>query len=229
MQLGLVLTLTTVYALFEHQTEVINYNPKEIAINDSDSEIYFNSDVIIIERKVVKEKQTPKPKKKLVEEIIISDNPEDKETELPFPIDPIKEKVTLDDLVDYGDEDEPLDDDPRLLITVQEVPIYPGCEKGDRAAKKTCFEKKIARFINRKFNTELGQQLGLAAGTKKIFIQFMITKSGEIEIIGAKAAHARLEKEGKRVVNLLPKMIPGKENGAPVNVQYMIPIAFSIQ
>ena len=47
--------------------------------------------------------------------------------------------------------------------------------------------------------------------------------------MGARAPHARLEKEAKRVVGLLPKMIPGKQRGRPVNVTYMLPISFNVE
>ena len=75
----------------------------------------------------------------------------------------------------------------------------------------------------------MANQLGLSSGKQSIYVQFVITKSGEIEIKGARANHKRLEKEGKRVVNLLPQMTPGKKNGEPVNVSYMVPISFNVQ
>ena len=91
---------------------------------------------------------------------------------------------------------EPEEEALEYIATVPEVPIYPGCEKGTRAEKKACFEKKVGKFISRKFNTDLSVQLGLPSGKQKIFVQFVITKSGEIEIMGARANHKKLEKEG---------------------------------
>ena len=110
------------------------------------------------------------------------------------------------------------------------MPIYPGCEKfSSNTELRQCMSKKIARLVQRKFNTDLAGDLGLSPGKKKIYIQFKITKTGGIEIVGARAPHPRLEKEAKRVVMLLPKMTPGRQRGRPVNVTYMLPISFNVE
>ena len=88
--------------------------------------------------------------------------------------------------------------------------------------------KKIAQFIGKKFNTDLAGELGLS-GVQKIYVLFKIDKNGEVTDIRARAPHPRLEKEAERVVNLLPKMIPGKQRGKPVRVPYSLPISFQVQ
>ena len=114
------------------------------------------------------------------------------------------------------------------MINVQEKPIFPGCEKVKESERKKCFEKKITKFVTRKFNAGLAPSLGLSSGKKRILIEFLITKTGEIEITNAKAPHESLKKEGKRVVNKLPKMIPGKQKGKEVDVKYILPILFDV-
>jgi protein TonB len=114
------------------------------------------------------------------------------------------------------------------MINVQEKPIFPGCEKVKELERKKCFEKKITKFVTRKFNAGLAPSLGLSSGKKRILIEFLITKTGEIEITNARAPHESLEKEGKRVVNKLPKIIPGKQNGKEVDVKYILPILFDV-
>ena len=86
----------------------------------------------------------------------------------------------------------------------------------------------MQKHVSRKFNADLAGDLGLS-GKQKIYVQFKITKTGGIQIIGARAPHKKLEKEARRVVNLLPKMQPGKQRGRPVNVTYMLPITFDVQ
>lgn len=228
MQLGLVLTLAIVYMFFEHKTEITKHHPNPVAVNSKEDVMYVDYEVIEIEREVLKQKEIPKPK--TLEDPQIDDTPQNKESDILTIIDepdsPIVDTtptfVTVESL---GDELEP----ELFLATVPEVPIYPGCEKGTRAEKKACFENKIGRFISRKFNTDLAIQLGLPSGKQKIYVQFVITKSGEIEIKGVRANHKRLENEGERVVNLLPKMTPGMKNGKPVKVSYMVPISFNVE
>ena len=111
---------------------------------------------------------------------------------------------------------------------IENVPIFPGCEKGNNAKKKKCMSDKINKFINRKFNTDLAQDLGLE-GIQKILVVFKIDKSGNISGVRARAPHTKLEAEAARVVNLLTKMKPGRQRGKPVTVPYQLPIRFQIQ
>ena len=45
----------------------------------------------------------------------------------------------------------------------------------------------------------------------------------------SRAPHPRLEKEAARVVNMLPKMKPGRQRGRAVVVSYTLPITFLVQ
>ena len=54
---------------------------------------------------------------------------------------------------------------------IENVPVFPGCEKKQgNVAKKKCRSEKVAKFVNKKFNTELASDLGLPAGRKRIFV-----------------------------------------------------------
>ena len=58
---------------------------------------------------------------------------------------------------------------------------------------------------------------------------FKIDKNGDITDVQARAPHVRLQEEAIRVVKSLPKMIPGKQRGRAVGVNYSIPIAFKVE
>lgn len=109
----------------------------------------------------------------------------------------------------------------------EEVPIYPGCI-GNNEELRNCYNKSVQRFIARKFNADLTRNLGLSPGKKKIYIQYKINKTGEVEFIEARAPHQALKDEAKRLINLMPKMTPGKQNGKIVVTTHMIPISFSV-
>ena len=111
---------------------------------------------------------------------------------------------------------------------IENVPIFPGCEKGSNQEKRDCMSAKISQFVNKKFNTELASELGLS-GRQRINVIFKIDKTGSITGIRARAPHPGLEKEAARVIGLLPKMKPGKQRGKPVNVPYSLPIIFQVQ
>ena len=109
---------------------------------------------------------------------------------------------------------------------IDNVPVYPGC-KGSELKKRKCMSERIAKFVERKFNTDIAADLGLT-GRQRIGIIFKIDTLGNITGVRARAPHPRLEKEAVRVINLLPKMKPGIKNGKPVIVPYSIPMIFQV-
>ncbi|HEA29866.1 MAG TPA: energy transducer TonB, partial [Leeuwenhoekiella sp.] len=137
-----------------------------------------------------------------------------------------EEKVEVKD-VSYEEPAEEIADVPFAVI--ENVPVYPGCEnEKNNAAKKACMSEKISEFVRKKFNTELGSELGLS-GINKVYVQFKINKQGGVEFMGARGPHPRLEQEAERVTKLLPKMTPGMQRGKAVGVLYALPIVFQIQ
>jgi len=115
------------------------------------------------------------------------------------------------------------------FILIEDVPIFPGCENlTNNTERKDCMSEKITKFINSKFNVNLGSQLGLK-GINKINVMFKIDTNGDIIDIQTRAPHPKLELEAQRVIEALPKMKPGKQRGNPVIVQYALPIIFKVQ
>ena len=129
------------------------------------------------------------------------------------------EEVMVEDI--YEDVEVP-------FSVIENVPEYPGCEKGTNAQKRKCMSDKIAKFVQKKFNTDLAGDLGLS-GKQKINVMFKIDKKGNVTGVRSRAPHPRLEKEAARVINLLPKMKPGRQRGRAVVVPYSLPITFLVQ
>jgi protein TonB len=151
-----------------------------------------------------------------VEETIIESTETDTEEEI-VEIEEIEEEI-----------EEEIADVPFAVI--ENVPIYPGCESaGNNNAKKKCMSEKIQKFVQKKFNSELANDLGLDAGRQRISVQFKIDRSGNVVGVRARAPHPKLEQEAIKVVKQLPKMTPGKQRGKPVGVLYALPIVFEVQ
>lgn len=106
---------------------------------------------------------------------------------------------------------------------IENVPVYPGCEGGNNAAKKKCMNDKIKQFLGQNFNKSLASDLDLQ-GIQKVNIFFKIDKTGRVVGIRAKAPHPKLEDEAKRVTKLLPKMKPGMQQGKPTTVSFYLPL-----
>ena len=112
--------------------------------------------------------------------------------------------------------------------SVENVPIFPGCEKGNNAKRRKCMSEKISKFVQKRFNTKLARNLGLS-GRQRISVIFKIDKLGDIVGVRARAPHPKLEDEAIRVVNLLPKMKPGIQLGKAVIVPFSLPIIFEVK
>tara|TARA_R100001369_G_C3319075_1_gene168620 strand:+ start:628 stop:1353 length:726 start_codon:yes stop_codon:yes gene_type:complete len=151
-----------------------------------------------------------------VEETIIESTEANQEEEI----------VEVEEIVEEEVEEE-IADVPFAVI--ENVPIYPGCEnESGNNAKKKCMSEKVQKFVQKKFDTELANDLGLD-GKQRIFVQFKINKSGNVVDVRARAPHPRLEREAVDVVKSLPKMTPGKQRGKAVGVLYSLPILFQVQ
>ncbi|NPA43156.1 MAG: energy transducer TonB [Chlorobi bacterium] len=113
---------------------------------------------------------------------------------------------------------------------IEQPPIYPGCEKyaHDKEKLKDCMSKKIQKFINRKFDTSIAEDLG-ATGVIVIQVQFVVDKDGRVKDIRARSRYKELELEAKRVISQLPRMKPGEQRGRPTKVRYNLPIKFVIR
>lgn len=136
------------------------------------------------------------------------------------------------------------------FAVIDNAPTFPGCE-GSNTEKRKCLNYTIRKHVGKNFNVVIASDIGIPPvclksevvfdettnkyidqctdwKPLKIIAQFKITKTGDIEIIGVRAPHPLLEKETIRVLNLLPKMSPGKQKGLPVNVRYALPISFRL-
>ncbi len=164
----------------------------------------------------------PPPAPEVIE--IVEDEEEIEETVIESTETDQEEEIDIEDL----DVEEVEEDVEVPFAVIENVPVFPGCERGNNAKKRKCMSEKIAKFVQRKFNTELAGDLGLS-GRQRISVIFKIDKSGNVTGVRARAPHPRLEKEAQRVINLLPKMQPGKQRGKAVIVPYSLPIIFQVQ
>jgi outer membrane biosynthesis protein TonB len=111
---------------------------------------------------------------------------------------------------------------------VEVPPTYPGCT-GDATQKKACFNQKVRAALGSKFDPSVASDLNLASGVQKIMINFTVDKFGNVTNIRAKGSHPKLEAEAVKATKSLPKMTAARQNGAPVDVVYNVPISFVIE
>lgn len=120
--------------------------------------------------------------------------------------------------------------DEVAFAIVENVPVYKGCEKlMSNDDKRKCMSKKISELVVNNFDSSLANRKDIPVGIQKITVLFKISIEGYVVDIQARASHPDLEKEVIRVINLIPKLKPGFQDGKPVVVPYYLPISFNVE
>jgi len=113
------------------------------------------------------------------------------------------------------------------FAVIEDVPIFPGCEKVKKSERRSCFQEKMNRHIRKNFRyPEIAQEMGIQG---RVYVQFIIAKDGSITGVRMRGPDKNLEKEAARIIGKLPRMTPGKQRGRPVRVPFSIPITFRLQ
>lgn len=101
-------------------------------------------------------------------------------------------------------------------VAVDEMPMYPG---GYPA---------LAQFISRNIvYPDDAREKGIQG---KVIIKFCVTAKGSISLVSIlKSVDPDLDREAIRIVKTITTFIPGKKDGVPVPVWFMLPITFSLK
>ena len=219
-QLGMILILFITWSAIENKT----YDKSQITQDMLNLGDELDEDIPITDQNIPPPPPPPPPPAPEVIEVIEDDDDIEETSIESAEVNQEEEIVEIDDI---EEADEEIDDVPFAVI--ENVPIYPGCEKKkNNAEKKKCMSEKVMKFVQKKFNTDLAGDLGLE-GRQRISVQFKIDKNGNVVNVRARAPHPKLEQEAVKVVNALPKMIPGKQRGKAVGVLYSLPILFQVE
>jgi protein TonB len=206
------------WQLLEYKT----YDKSEITLDIVNMEEVFEEEIPIIN---VNTPPPPPPPVAIQESItVVEDVVEIEETVIESTEtnqdDKIAEVISVDEVaVEDVDEDVEVP-----FAVIEDVPVFPGCEKVSKSEKKACFQIKMEEHVAKHFRyPEVALDLGIQG---KVFVVFVIDKEGYISNIRSRGPDKILEKEAERIIKLLPKMIPGKQRGRPVKVPYSVPIVF---
>ncbi len=102
-----------------------------------------------------------------------------------------------------------------VFINVDPVPVFPG---GQAA---------LMKFINENLRYPAAAIENGIQG--RVVVQFVVKKDGSVDDVTVlHGVDSALDEEAVRVCKTLPKFIPGKQNGQPVNVWFTLPIIFNL-
>ncbi|MFD2542535.1 energy transducer TonB [Lacinutrix gracilariae] len=225
-QVGLIVCLLFSYVLLEMEFASKNY------VIEFTDYIEEPTDYVPEKFKIYKEEKIASVKKKkptVFTNPVVSDDDSDTIETSEIITEPLTTN-TLPTELDFSDLLEEPEEQVILSVDfVEVVPVFPGCENAtNNAERKACMSKRIAKHIQKYFDTDIANDLGLS-GRQRINVGFKINSNGEITEVTAISKHKALKLEAEEVIGKLPKMKPGKQHNKNVSVVYSQPIIFNAQ
>ncbi|MDC3051286.1 energy transducer TonB [Bacteroidota bacterium] len=214
--IGLVIILFISWRAIEWKSyDRSGYGYEALNIDDEDDE-----EVPITEQiKTPPPPPPPPPAPEIIE--VVEDEEEIEET--------IIESTETDqeEIVEIVEVEEEFEDVDVPFAVIEDVPIYPGCERVSKSKRRDCFQEQINKHIRKNFRyPEIAQEMGIQG---RVYVNFVIDKDGSITSIRMRGPDKNLEKEAQRIIAKLPRMTPGKQRGRAVRVPFSIPITFRLQ
>ena len=102
---------------------------------------------------------------------------------------------------------------------VDEMPSFPGGPDSER---------ELLKFVSKNLHyPEQAEEAGIS-GT--VIVSFVINTNGEVtNVRPLNSVHPLLDREAVRVIYKMPPWIPGKQDGKPVKVYFVVPIRFVLE
>ncbi|QBA63370.1 energy transducer TonB [Muriicola soli] len=113
-----------------------------------------------------------------------------------------------------------------VSATLEEVPVFPGCENLSNSEARNCFKKKMREHIQDNFRYPRMAQLKNIQGT--VYANFIINIDGSISDINLIAPHQLLADETIRIIKLLPQITPARQGGKNVRIPFSFPLSFRL-
>jgi len=102
-----------------------------------------------------------------------------------------------------------------IFFLVEQMPEFPGGTKA------------LEEFIHNAVKHNKAFKQGIQG---KVYVSFIINEKGEVSDVRiARGVNPELDEEALRIIRSLPKWKPGTMRGVPVNVQFTVPINFTLQ
>lgn len=112
------------------------------------------------------------------------------------------------------DLDEP--DEGKVFVAVEQQPQFPNGEK------------ELYKFLAK--NIHYPETAVRANVSGKVYVRFVVEKDGSIDNVEIiKGIGFGCNEEAERVVRLMPKWSPGKQNGKAVRVYYNMPVVYQLE
>ncbi len=214
VQIGLIVAISASLIAFEwksYEKSSSDLGTMEMSLEDEE--------IIPITQREIKPPPPPPPPPEVIQ--IVED---DVEIEVELEIE--ETETDEDEIIEIEEEEE--EDEIFNFAVVEDKPIFPGCENVSKEERYMCFQQGIMKHIRKNFKyPAIAKEMGVS---EKIFVQFVIDKSGNItNSLVVRGEDRHLKKEALRLVNSIPKLKAAKQRGKPVPCSFTVPINFKLQ
>src|SRR6056300_1470818 len=214
--IGLAVVLFVSWQAIEWKTYKKMYDYEALNVEDEDDEEIPITEQI---KTPPPPPPTPPPAPEVIE--IVEDEEEVEETVIE------STETNEEEIVEIVEVEEEEEDVDVPFAVIEDVPIFPGCERVKKSERRDCFQEQMNKHIRKNFRyPEIAQEMGIQG---RVYVNFVIAKDGSIGNIRMRGPDKNLEKEAARIIGKLPNMTPGKQRGRPVRVPFSIPITFRLQ
>ena len=113
-------------------------------------------------------------------------------------------------------DEKPKEEETKIFDVVEQMPSFPG---GDA---------ELMKFLGSHIKyPSIAEENGISG---RVIATFVVERDGSItDVRILKSVDPSLDKEAIRVLQSMPRWIPGKQNGSPVRVKYTVPVTFRLQ
>jgi protein TonB len=234
-QVGMILSLSFVILAFNWSVHPKDLGPVDIEAIDEPA--------VHIQRTLQRERPLPPPQlleaktvKEILTDPIFTEEPEPKMVDTAIQTikltgpEPVFDGPSYPVAPKYVPVKPKIEEPEAPLIIVEKMPRFPGCEEVTmtKEERTTCANSQLLSFLSKNVSyPKLAREANIE-GT--VVISFVVEKDGQI----SKAEIRRdigggCGREALRVVNQMPKWIPGSQQGQKVRVMFNLPVRFKLQ
>ena len=213
-------------SLWAFETKVYDKDKTDNRQSEVDKTLDENQENIVMEVPDMPPPPPPPPTPAVVEDVEVVDNKTDiQETVVASNETTKEEKVVEVKQIETPVEEEIPIDVPFTII--EDKPMFDACKDVPKADQSKCFKENLAKHVAKTF---VYPQAAMEMGTQgRVNVSFRINTDGSVTVLGVRGPDKLLEAEARRIIEKLPKLIPGKQRGKPTPVTFGYPISFKLQ
>ena len=208
VQIGLIIALFLVFVAFEYKS----YEKRELDLGTREV-VDIVEEIIPVTEQKVKPPPPPPPKQTTVINIVEDEVEIDDEIEIDAEA---TETTEVEEYVPIEMEEEAEIKEDHIFAVVESMPEYPG---GDIARQK---------FLGNNIHyPTMARESGIQG---MVYVTFVVERDGSVtDVRVMRGIGGGCDEEAIRVVQSMPKWIPGKQRNKPVRVQFNLPVRFTLQ